>query len=222
MRDIRQKTYYRRRLPHYQPEDATFFVTFRLHGSLPAEVMHKLVQEKESAEKFLASSTSGTRNRGRFEDHRQAYFERFEALLDSGSSGPHWLRDDHIASIVAEAIHYRDKKQYDLLAFCIMPNHVHMVVTVERRDSSLYRTKKHPYALASILQDLKWYTALQCNRALGRKGAFWQHESYDHVVRNSEELERILRYVTQNPVNAAMVDSWKQWKWSYLKPELEE
>jgi putative transposase len=91
-----------------------------------------------------------------------------------------------------------------------MPNHIHLVVNVERSDASLYR----------ILQSLKAFTALKANRILGHSGAFWQHESYDHVVRDDIELERIVWYVLQNPVKARLCRQWQDWRWSYVKEGL--
>lgn len=172
---------------------------------------------------FPALSEPG-KKRDYFEKQRVTYFERFEALLDGTTDGPHWLGEDRIASIVADAIHFRDKKEYDMLAFCIMPNHVHMVVTVGRRDPSPYnaKAKKPEYPLTAILENLKWFTAIECNKVLNRKGQFWQHESYDHVIRDGEELECTLWYVMNNPVSARLVDSREQWQWSYCKPGLLE
>lgn len=79
-----------------------------------------------------------------------------------------------------------------------------------RSDTSLYR----------ILQSLKAYTARRANEIIGQKGAFWQHESYDHVVRNGKELERIIDYVLHNPVKAGKVSSREQWRWSYCRKNL--
>ena len=216
------KTYYRRHLPHYQPPEAIYHVVFRLAGSLPAEVVEQLCQARLTHEKTIGGIGD---ERGKLEEyrtHQQAHFERFEQLLDSCATGPRWLQEQEVASIVAEAIHYRDKREYDLIAFCIMPNHVHMVFdhagvaergSVGRRGSSTYRVTR-------ILENLKWYTALKANRSLGRSGLFWQHESYDHVVRNGEELEHTIWYVLNNPVKARLVDSWEQWPWTYCKPNL--
>lgn len=93
-----------------------------------------------------------------------------------------------------------------------MPNHVHIVVFVRQRDS-LTNT------LTDILENFKWYTALKSNSVFGRIGAFWKHESYDHVIRDGEELERTIWYVLQNPVKAGLVETWDQWPWSYCKSE---
>ncbi|HLF19354.1 MAG TPA: hypothetical protein VI704_01060, partial [Bacteroidota bacterium] len=74
--------------------------------------------------------------------------------------------------------------------------------------------------VTNILENLKWYTALKANRALGRRGAFWQHESYDHVIRDDDELETFIRYVIENPVKARLAKHWRDWKWTYLKENL--
>ena len=95
-----------------------------------------------------------------------------------------------------------------------MPNHVHLVFMPLEKAEGVF------YSLAEILQSLKRYTARQSNLILGRLGAFWQDESYDHIVRDEAELERIVRYVLNNPVKAGLVDDWTQWKWSYCKYDM--
>jgi REP element-mobilizing transposase RayT len=98
-----------------------------------------------------------------------------------------------------------------------MPNHVHMVIHVGRPDWSSYKPQDSSTPLSRILENLKWYTALKCNAALRRNGQFWQYESYDHVIRKADELERTIWYVLNNPVKAGFVQSWEQWPWSYAK-----
>ena len=85
-----------------------------------------------------------------------------------------------------------------------MSNHVHVVL-------------KPLLPLSSIMKTLKGYTAFKANQILERRGAFWESESFDHVVRNAEEFERIVRYVLNNPVKARLVNEWQQWRWSYRK-----
>ena len=72
------------------------------------------------------------------------------------------------------------------------------------------------YPLKRIMQSLKRYTARQANKVLERKGAFWQAESYDHVVRDADELVRIVQYVINNPVKAGLVSYWEAWPWTYV------
>ncbi|PIW20573.1 MAG: hypothetical protein COW33_01770 [Anaerolineae bacterium CG17_big_fil_post_rev_8_21_14_2_50_57_27] len=95
-----------------------------------------------------------------------------------------------------------------------MPNHGHLVCTPLEKENGEFNS------LAEILQSLKRHTARQSNLILSRSGAFWQDESYDHIVRDQAELERIIKYVLYNPVKAGLIDDWKKWKWSYCRYEM--
>jgi putative transposase len=96
-----------------------------------------------------------------------------------------------------------------------MSNHVHIVC------APLLKTADTYYALGDIMHSLKRHTARKCNELLGREGEFWQHENYDHVVRDEAECRRILRYLIGNPVAAGLVERAADWKWSYCKYGLE-
>ena len=170
--------------------------------------------------------------------HRR-WFKKFEDALDGAATGPSWLKEDRIAEIVDEALRYRDGKVYRLDAFCVMPNHVHavfapflteelarrLVGNTARRNRNARAGQSLPdtdseeikVTMASIMQSLKGWTARQCNLALGRQGQFWQHESFDHVIRNQAEWERVVNYVVNNPVKAGLVKEWREWKWSYRR-----
>ncbi len=149
---------------------------------------------------------------------KQRYFANFEPYLDRASSGPHWLSDERIARLVADSLHFWDGKRYELLCYCIMPNHVHMVIDLEgfAKLSAVGQFNKLSYQLSPILHSIKRYTAREGNKLLQRTGAFWQHESYDHVVRDNRELKRIVAYVLHNPVQAGFVEDWIQWQGSYV------
>lgn len=71
--------------------------------------------------------------------------------------------------------------------------------------------------LDRIMKSLKGYSAWEANRCIGRKGAFWQLESYDRVVRDNAEFARIVKYVLNNPVKASLVREWREWKWNYRR-----
>ncbi len=123
---------------------------------------------------------------------------------------PLWLADSRVADIVAGSLRFWDNKRYKLFAYSIMPNHVHAVL------SSLASEEGY-YSLAKILYTIKRFTATRANLALCRSGTFWQHESYDHVVRDESELLRVVKYVVNNPVKAGLVSQPDQWPWSYWK-----
>jgi hypothetical protein len=79
-----------------------------------------------------------------------------------------------------------------------------------------HRGPTAPYPLADTLKRLKGRTARRCNLALGRSGPFWHHESYDHIVRNQQEYERIVAYILNNPVKAGLVENCEDWKFSFV------
>ena len=120
------------------------------------------------------------------------------------------MRDARIAELVAESLHYRDGQVYRLVAFCIMPNHLHLVIVPLPTEDGAF------HSLSAIMHSLKRYTARQANLLLGREGAFWQQESYDHVVRDEAEARRIIEYVLNNPVKAGLAQSWEDWPWNYV------
>jgi REP element-mobilizing transposase RayT len=169
----------------------------------------RLKEVRAKADRLLVD-TGGREEKDKINELRKRYFVRFDKLLDTARQGPGWLRNAEVAEVVLDAIHYRDGREYELLAYCIMPNHVHLVMTLERNSVSLYR----------VLQSLKRFTAREANKILFRAGAFWQHESYDHVVRDGKELVRVIAYVLGNPEKAGLVDQWKSWRWSYAKIDI--
>jgi REP element-mobilizing transposase RayT len=201
------KLFYRRHLPHYQPQGATFFVTWRLHGSLPRQALEVLREKGRQAE-----ATGKWREEEIFLGPNTR-FGLWDSVLDEALAGPVWLRDPRIAEVVKGSLHNLDGRKYHLIAFCIMPNHVHLVLT----PLPIQGAGQSYHFLPGILQSLKGYTARRANQILGRTGPFWQDESYDHVVRDEEELRRVVRYVIYNPVKAGLVEFFEDWRWSYWK-----
>jgi REP element-mobilizing transposase RayT len=131
-------------------------------------------------------------------------FVQQDERLARSSAGPFWLRDPRVASMLEQALRYGEttRNLYLLHAWVIMPNHVHVIL-------------EPGLALPPILRWLKGRTGRKANQILGRKGQpFWQDESYDHWVRTAEELNELIRYVENNPVQAGLVESGAQWPWS--------
>ena len=199
--------FYRRHLPHIHLGQATFFITFRLHNSLPNWIIRQ-IQEDLELERMLLMNGVGDRK-----EFQRSYFEQFDKILDAQKDGNRWLNDPLIASIVADAILYRNGKRFNLISYSIMPNHVHLLVTVT--DAHEPSEKMRYTHLTSVLQSLKSYTAIESNRKLGRRGQFWQRESYDRVIRDQKELERTILYIVYNPVAAGFVKNWQEWKFTY-------
>ena len=172
---------YRRRLPHTFETTQPVFLTWRLDGSLPPN------------RPFGGATLSSGQ-----------VFAAMDRLLDEARTGPMYLRQEGVAEMVMEAIHYGAQRlrHYALHAFVVMPNHVHLLIT-----------PKVP--LPKLTKSLKGITAKRANAMLGQTGTpFWQEESYDHEVRNEREFERIRFYIENNPVSAGLVGDLAEFRWS--------
>jgi putative transposase len=202
---------YRKNLPHIQPPGATFFVTFRLAGTLPLHVVENLRQEAELREKQIEQTANPTERDRLLHEERKRQFGRYDMLLDSCAHGPTWLKQSEIAQTVQASIHFLDQKMYDLDTYTIMSNHVHLNFTPLKDENGGY------IALQRITYSLKRFTATKANKILQRRGQFWQHESYDHIVRDEAELQRIRRYILLNPVKAGLVEDERDWPYSWAK-----
>jgi putative transposase len=131
-------------------------------------------------------------------------FVQSDRALDQANSGPLWLKDPRVANIIVNALKQgaNQYRLYDLFAWVVMPNHVHLVFEPFRE-------------LPTITRWIKGSTARSANLVLGRTGKpFWQYESYDHCVRSDAELKRVIGYVERNPVAAGLVRSIEEWPWS--------
>lgn len=206
---------YRRNLPHVHPDGSPLFITFRLAESLPLEILIKPNKERESE----LNSAPGTSERNNIE---KRHFGRYDDWLDRCTSGPRWLQDEKIAGIVAGKISNLGNSRYKLFAYCIMSNHVHLLIEHQRVKQAEHGGKSANYPVTETLRLLKGSTARLCNIQLNRTGSFWQHESYDHFVRTEGELEWTIRYILQNPFKAGLVNEWKSWKFTYVNPVLGE
>jgi REP element-mobilizing transposase RayT len=175
----------RRFLTHWEADNGIYFVTYRLADSLP----------KSSIDRITRAIDFNEDN-----DHRFSY--HLERLLDSGA-GQCYLARAEIASIVAESLKKFDQLRYRLHAWCIMPNHIHAVMQ-----------PLNEWTLAKIIHTWKSYTAKQANILLAREGEFWQREYYDHLIRDSKDLARIIEYVHKNPQKAGLTN----WPWLWIKP----
>jgi REP element-mobilizing transposase RayT len=185
-------------LPHVKREGASYFVTFRLQDSLPQAVL--LDYKRQQAEKLHALGDGDLVGR---EEVNLEFQRQIERYLDRGVGECH-LRRPEVAEVVAEALLYSHGRQYLLDAWVVMPNHVHLIV---------WPMPNH--TLSDILRDRKRRTARQVNLLLGRTGeTFWQHESYDHWIRDEEEKDRMRRYIRNNPVKARLCRLPEEWRWS--------
>lgn len=177
--------YSRGYLPHFDCPGLVQAVTFRLADSLPTEVLAKLEEQQQT------------------EPNTELIKRRFiEAYLDSGY-GACSLREERIAQLVESALLAFDGKRYRLLAWVVMPNHVHVLIETLPN-----------FRLPDIVHSWKSFTSNQINQMLGQRGRFWQAEYFDRYIRDETHLERVRAYIHENPVKAQLTTTAEAWQWS--------
>ncbi len=194
-----KKDFYRRYLPHLQIPGQIFFVTWNLYNPRINSIANLALFIKYYSDKTIKK---------RFLEYDR---EIHTTITDISLTRP------ELANIIANTLHYWDNKRLDLYCYCIMPNHVHTVFRAFEKDENgdiLY--------LVDIMRSIKNYSAKKCNEVIKNTGQFWQHESYDRLVRDRRELYYTIRYVLNNPVKAGYCNEWREWKWTYLNPEFSE
>ncbi len=186
-------------LPHWYRDSGTYAITFRLADSFPASVLHAYRKEKEELHDQLAKTEKegndelASKLRIRLGNlHR----DRIEAALDEGR-GEAWMKNPRIAEIVRDSIIHFAGERYDLGSWCVMPNHVHMILS-----------PREGHSLSDILHSIKRHSAREANKALSRSGDFWQKESYDHIIRDGDDYWNQRYYIVRNPESAGLED-WK-------------
>ncbi len=126
---------------------------------------------------------------------------RIEQYVDAGHGACH-LRDPRIARLVQEALLHFDAQRYRLLAWVVMPNHVH----------GLLETWEG-FPLHAIVRLWKSFTAREATTLLNRRGAFWQVDYFDRYSRNEAHWQRVVAYIHENPVKAGLVGRAEEWVW---------
>ena len=181
-------------------------INFRLCDSMPASVIEKWKTESDLLSKnsrLEASAPGACRLEAGAPGKRAAELRRrIEEYLDAGH-GNCWLNRPDIARVVEQALLHFDVQRYLLLALCIMPNHVHVMIET---CAGL--------KLADILHSWTSFTANQANRLLKRRGEFWQREYLDRYIRNAEHYQQVITYIEENPVKAGLARVKTDWPWS--------
>ena len=168
-------------LPHIDDPRLIQSLTFRLGDSLPAHVLRRMDDTEDECQR-----------------RRMA-----EEGMDR-CHGACWLGRPDVARWMEDALLRFDGERYRLLAWCVMPNHVH--VLIQPLDVSL----------GVIVGSWKGWVSHRANRLLGRKGRFWREDYWDRFIRDACHLGAVIRYIERNPVKAGLVADGdpRSWPWS--------
>ncbi len=214
------KSEYRNRLPHIAPPGATFFVTFRQDDSLPQHIVKELKRKFEQEIDQIEQDNPPDKDL-RIQAARERNFGRFEHQLDTAPYGSCRLKEAAVAQILIERLMQYHGSTYEMQAYCIMPNHVHLLFSLAlqmRNADGSWRAEVPEYyiQLDKVMQLIKGGSSREINKYLGVPGPFWAKDSYDHYIRNDREWLRILAYILHNPVKAGLVSEWSKWANTYV------
>jgi len=166
-------------LPHFDLPDLVQFISYRLDDAMPSSLRHEWAALLEIDDEL--------KRRTKIEDY-----------LDRGR-GSCLLRDPRVAGVAEENWLHFDGKDYRLLAWVVMPNHVHLLVEIWKTPQS------------ELIQNWKGFSARRINRVLGRRGKLWQDDYWDRYIRDEAHYRKVVHYIEWNPVKAGLVKTPEQW-----------
>jgi len=174
-------------------------ITFRLHDAVPQAVIAAWKEELHWIERREDAGSEV------WEEQRRELHRRLAVYEDAGHGACH-LRRVEVARLVESALRHFDGDRYCLIAWCIMPNHVHAFI----------RTREG-WPTGHVVQSWKRHTSREANQLLGRDGSFWALDYYDRFIRDEAHYWRALDYIHQNPVKAGLCAAATDWEWSSVR-----
>lgn len=169
-------------LPHFDMPGVIQMLNYRLDDAMPASRRHEWAALLDIKDELQRRT-------------------KIEAYLDRGF-GNCELRHSRAAAVVEENWLHFDGQDYRVLAWVVMPNHVHLLVEIWQKP------------MTELLQNWKGYTARRINRVLGRHGKLWQDDYWDRYIRDEAHYRKVVHYIEWNPVKADLVKSPEQWPFS--------
>ncbi len=176
------------RLPHWRQNRASYFITFRLNDSLPANLLATWRNERETWLQLHSQPWSS--------EIEAKYHKRFSTQIDRWMDEGHgscWLAQPENAVRLATSLHHDDATKYLIHSRVIMPNHVHVLMSPAAGES-----------LSQIIAGWKRFSATRINKAMGSSGTFWQKDYFDRLIRDWQHFVNVARYIRRNPEKAKL------------------
>jgi hypothetical protein len=176
------------RLPHWEQDGATYFVTFRLADAIAQDRLDAWRAEREAWLKWNTAPWSPRQE----QEYHERFTARIEAWLDEGT-GSCVLRQQAVREIVGRSLLHFDGTRHWQHSWVVMPNHVHVLFSTIAG-----------YKLENVLQSWKGFSAHEVNRLLNQRGVFWMKDYFDRMIRDSQHFWRCARYIRRNPEKARL------------------
>jgi len=188
--------FYSRHLPHWRQYGTTYFVTFRLDDALPPETLKELKTLQEQFDREFP----GQRSSQQWEEYARKVTQVAEVSLDKGYGACHFS-DPANAKTLADALQFYHTTQCEVSCLVVMPNHAHAIMK-----------PMAGFELEDTLKLIKGYSAREVNKRRGATGSIWEQESYDRIIRDTQHLENVVRYIGRNGLRAGLPEH-KFFRW---------
>ena len=213
-------------LPHLYKPGGTYFITFRLFDAIERVAVAAPIAQARDPDKNIAPRTF----QSAVKMAPELVVQTFQSATSSPAAPPAIPSEDdesldpseiarqsetritlgscclakaENAEVIHNALRHFHADRYFLHAWCVMPNHVHVVVT-----------PLPPHNLSQVIKSWKGYTARKINALSGNKGTLWEQESFDHLCRRPVYVEFFIRYTLENPVAAGLCQRVEDWPYS--------
>ena len=184
--------------PHRELHDAIYHVCFRLNDSVPQHLIREWMLERERMMEVL--KMRGELNSADISSLQYFFSGKIEKYIDNGY-GSCIFRDERYARIMQDIITSRKGTHYELYAWCIMPNHIHALISLLGGNN-----------LSKVVGAWKSYSAHVLNRQRGVKGHLWHEDFFNRIIRTADDYDRVKMYIWNNPDNAGL----HKWPWRWI------
>ena len=198
---------HRRFLPHYQEQERLFSVSWRREGSLAKPVLQMIEQMRTLSDRLAEAKEDDQRQKLALEyrNKLEDYDHQLGVYHDNGIQ----LTENQVAEIIGSSFRFYDGKDYILVAYCIMPNHIHLLI------KPLLDEEGEFHHLSEIVRKLKSFTARQILKLYPGEKKLWRADYFDRFIRGESDYWHTVEYILNNPVKALLVKRWEDWPWSF-------
>jgi REP element-mobilizing transposase RayT len=198
--------FHQRKLPHYQPNGGSLFVTIRSADPIPE---HLMAEYQAYLDKLRLTEEDRPDDAELKHQNSKRSFACMDDIFTRYDGKINFTRDPGVATILSDTAQDLRVELCRMYAYTIMPNHMHLLLRPLNRGEMVV-------SVSEIMQRMKGASSRKVNLYLKREGSLWYREYYDHWVRGSREFLNIVEYIRQNPVKAGLVKKAEDWKWTWV------
>jgi REP element-mobilizing transposase RayT len=209
MEEIVEK--HRHHLPHLQLTEQIIFLTWRLAFTLPKPMLEHIDQMRDTLQQIHARGLY-TSEELYLEYYQQ--LEKYDTYLGKCELAGFSLCAAGIGDMITETFRFYDGKLYELHCYCVMPNHVHLLVRPMQDEAGTFHKD------SVIVQRIKSFTARQINTSRGFAGKVWCENYFDRYIRHEKDYYKVVEYILNNPLKAGLVKDPGHWRHAWFRGQL--